>query len=216
MQVGNPPDWYPDPYAPGWQRWWNGLEWEGAPVPAVPVPAPLPPPFSQPQNQPFLGRKEWTWIGGAAAAVFLLMIIGAAATGGRLPASVTSTTTSAKSAGTTSLPASAPTTEAALPPAAAAPAGPHPFAVQIQTSLDSGFAGTSWYPFITGVVVDGDMIRVDTSLYPDSDATDPGRKICQAVSGMILKNTYGIDGVRVYGSTGSRLSARRISLGDKC
>jgi hypothetical protein len=33
------PGWYPDPYAPGTQRWWSGTEWTGYTAPLVGVPS---------------------------------------------------------------------------------------------------------------------------------------------------------------------------------
>jgi uncharacterized Tic20 family protein len=41
--MGTPPGWYPDPNAPGRQRWWNGMAWtEHVAAPQAPVQAPAP------------------------------------------------------------------------------------------------------------------------------------------------------------------------------
>lgn len=77
--MNNPaPGWYPDPYNPAAQRWWDGQQW--APPSAPPAPAATPAPGMQPAAvgrttapKKSIWKNKWLWI--VIGAVVLLGII---------------------------------------------------------------------------------------------------------------------------------------------
>jgi hypothetical protein len=46
------------------------------------------------------------------------------------------------------------------------------------TDFVSGFAGTSWYDAMAGSRLDGDVMKVTTSIYPDEDGKVAGGMLC--------------------------------------
>jgi hypothetical protein len=89
----------------------------------------------------------------------------------------------------------------------------------IQNHLDENFGipgfATDWYRYITGVAVQGDTVKVQTSL---SSNGEMAQGVCSGTSSYVFANqnsSAGLENVQVLGASGEVLIDRR-GIGDSC
>jgi hypothetical protein len=75
----------------------------------------------------------------------------------------------------------------------------------VEGYMRDNFTGASWFALITRYEVTSMWVEVETQLFPDSDAQEPGLSICRAVMQAPHENE-GFLPVRVVGSNGEKIA----------
>lgn len=91
-------------------------------------------------------------------------------------------------------------------------------AAGVEQYLRDNFTGTSWWPSVNEIEVDGSTVTVITRLGNNAAATTVASSICAGVSGYIYANpnrSLDLDRVRVMASSGQPLIARD-GVGESC
>jgi hypothetical protein len=81
--------------------------------------------------------------------------------------------------------------------------------------VETNFGGTDWIAFVTGLSNNNGALWIETSLFKDSDAFEPGKNLCVAASMFIISdNAQRFDSLSIRYSSGERMVLRQNFVND--